>query len=282
MRTLIKEKGNGTWTVLKAAGLRFLAIDGGQRSAAFAYSAFFALFPIILLTVSAASYFLDPPAAAALVVSYMEKFVPAGGGAHTLFSEAILRVINARGQAGAIALLMLVWVAAQFFTTLIQAVNRAWGTPKSDWWKLPLKSLTLLGVTAGAMLIGIGAPMVVRLTAAALPAPVLMPAAQRLALFILPWLAVFLCITFFYQLAPHRKTKYSEVRLGALSATVLLFLAQSLFVLYFRHFASFNAVYGAFGGLMALLVWIYASGGIFIFCACLSAVGAAAHQGRHA
>jgi len=37
------------------------------------------------------------------------------------------------------------------------------------------------------------------------------------------------------------------------------------------NFATLNAVYGVFGGIMALLLWIYISGGIFIFGACLCA-----------
>ena len=36
-------------------------------------------------------------------------------------------------------------------------------------------------------------------------------------------------------------------------------------------FATLNAVYGAFGGMLALLLWIYLSGSVFIFGACLCA-----------
>jgi len=42
----------------------------------------------------------------------------------------------------------------QCFTTLICATNRAWGTAVHNWWRLPLKSLVLLGITAGAVLLG--------------------------------------------------------------------------------------------------------------------------------
>ena len=45
----------------------------------------------------------------------------------------------------------------------------------------------------------------------------------------------------------------------------------NLFVIYLGHFATLNAVYGAFGGIMALLLWIYLSGCVFIFGACLCA-----------
>jgi len=40
-----------------------------------------------------------------------------------------------------------------------------------------------------------------------------------------------------------------------------------------------NAVYGAFGGIMALLLWIYISGCVFIFGACLCASQAGSRTG---
>jgi len=45
-------------------------------------------------------------------------------------------------------------------------------------------------------------------------------------------------------------------------------------VIYLRSFAAFNAVYGAFGGITALLLWIYLSGEIFIYDVCICAVQA--------
>jgi Ca2+-transporting ATPase len=48
--------------------------------------------------------------------------------------------------------------------------------------------------------------------------------------------------------------------------------AESLFEIYLKNFATLNAVYGAFGGIMALQLWIYLSGCIFIFGACLCGV----------
>ncbi len=274
-------RGGDALPVLGAAWRRFLHIDGLQRAAAFSYSAFFSLFPGILLTVTAASYFLSPGEASYLVLNFIGNLVPYGAGASKAVFQTLSRLAQARGQAGALALLMLVWTASQVFTTLIQATNRAWGTQGTNWWKLPLKSLALLAVTAFAVLAGIAIPIAARVAAGVLHSTVIVTAAHRLTLFVLPWAAVFLCLAFFYRLAPHRRTAYSEVRLAALLATLLLFAAQSAFVFYLRHFASLNAVYGAFGGLMALMLWIYISGIIFIFCACLSAAQAAAAGRAH-
>ena len=54
----------------------------------------------------------------------------------------------------------------------------------------------------------------------------------------------------------------------------MLQAAESLILIYFEDFVTLNAVYGAFGGIMALMLWIYLSGRIFIFGACLCAAQA--------
>jgi len=65
-------------------------------------------------------------------------------------------------------------------------------------------------------------------------------------------------------------TIYS-LRLAALVMTILMIAAGKLFGFYLRHFGTLNAVYGTFGGIMALLMWIYLTGCLFIFGACLCA-----------
>ena len=78
-------------------------------------------------------------------------------------------------------------------------------------------------------------------------------------------------MSLFYRLAPRRPTRFAEVWVAALSATVLLRAAESVFVIYLKDFARLNLVYGAFGGIMALLLWIYVYGCVFVFGACLCA-----------
>ena len=267
---------------LRLSAQKFLSIDGGQRAAAFAYSALFAMFPLIILLATAASLFTGRGEAAGAVITQAERFVPIAGDMQQHVFNTVSRVIRARGPASAVALVMLVWVAAQLFTTLIQAANRAWGTPVTNWWKLPLKSLASLAIVTTGVLLGVLVPMAGRLARGLLPIGGFFPWAYNFGLFALSWMTVFLCLASFYKLAPHRRTRFSEVWLSALCATVLLHAAQIAFVLYIRHFAAFNELYGAFGAIMALLLWIYVSGTIFIFCACLSAAQAATRGLRHA
>jgi YihY family inner membrane protein len=71
------------------------------------------------------------------------------------------------------------------------------------------------------------------------------------------------------MLAPSRPTRFAEVWAAALFDTICLRAAETLFVIYLKDFTSLNAVYSACGRIIALLLWIYVSGCVFILDACL-------------
>ncbi len=260
------------WTILCLALKKFFRIEGAQWAGAFAFNAFFSLFPLIVLFVTSASFFVDRDRAGRAVIAYVESYVPITGEMQRHVFDTIAGVIQAREQAGAVAFLILVWVALQCITTLICATNRAWGTAGYNWWRLPLKSLLLLGVMASAVLVGIAVPVLGRMAGEWLfPLRAFHAWVYGLPGIFLPWLLLFFSLSLFYRLAPRRPTRFAEVWAAALCTTALLRAAESLFVIYLTHFATLNAVYGAFGGIMALLLWIYLSGCVFIFGACLCA-----------
>jgi len=260
------------WEKLRLGGSTFSRIDGTQWAGAFAFNAFFSLFPLVVLLVTVASHFVDRDQAATEVIAYLEGYVPMSGEMREQIVNTITGVVSARGGVGAIAFLMLVWAALRCFTTLIRATNRAWGLEGYNWWRLPLKSLMVLGTTAGAVLLGLTVPVLVRITKVwLLPTPDVGSWVYGLGGILISSLAVFLGLSLFYRLAPRRRTRFAEVWVAALCATILLWVGEKLFLIYLTHFATLNAVYGAFGGIMALLLWIYISGCIFIFGACLCA-----------
>jgi len=271
----LNQETRQAWAVFRLAARKFLQIDGTKWAGAFAFNAYFSLFPLMVLLVTISSAFIDRERAATEVIAYVETFVPLSGDKQAYIFDTVAGVIKARGQAGAIAFLILVWVTLQCFTTLVSATNRAWGAAGYSWWRLPLKSLMLLGITAGAVLLSIGAPMLAQMARDWLfPMNDFRSWVYTLGSFFIPLLVLFFGLSLFYRLAPRRPTRFSEVWAAALCATALLLAAESLFVIYLKHFSTLNAVYGAFGGVMALLLWIYLSGSIFIFGACLCAAQA--------
>ena len=267
------------WAILRIAVQKFLRIDGTAWAGAFAFNAFFALFPLMILLVTISSFFVDRYKAGEKVIAYVESYMPLSGKMQQYIFDTIGGVITAREQAGAVVFLILIWIALQCFTTLISATNRAWDVETHNIWRLPLKGVALLGITAGAVLLGMAAPVLVKMAMDwYFPVSHFRSGVYALARFVIPLLVVFLSLSLFYRLAPRRPTRFAEVWAAALGATVLLQAADSLFVIYLKNFATLNAVYGAFGGIMALLLWIYLSGCIFIFGACLCAAQAEANS----
>ena len=266
----LDQRTRRVWSILRFSVKTFLRIDGAQWGGAFAFHAFFSLFPLMVLLVTIASSFIDRDRAGKEVIAYMESYVPISGAMQHRIFDVIAGVINARKHASAIALLILIWGALRCFTTLIRATNRAWDTAVYNWWRTPMKSLVLFGIIAVAVLLGIAVPVLATMAKAwFFPVYDFRSWVYGLGSFFIPLLVMFLALSLFYQFAPSRVTRFAEVWAGALCATLLLRAAESLFVIYLKDFATLNAVYGAFGGIMALLLWIYISGCIFIFGACL-------------
>jgi Ca2+-transporting ATPase len=263
------------WTIFRLAVIKFFKIDGTQWAESFAYNAFFSLFPLMILLVTFASTFTSWDSAGTQIIGYIEGYIPLSGGMQDYLFDTVAGVMKSRGKASVVALLILLWATLQCFTTLIQATNRAWGSEVPNWWRLPLKSLLLFGITIDAILLGIGLPILAQMAKDSFFEIIEFSYwIYALGRFVIPLLVMFVSLGMFYKLAPQRPTRFAEVWFAALVATLLLQVAESLFVIYLKNFSTLNAVYGAFGGIMALLLWIYLSGCIFIFGACLSAAQA--------
>ncbi|HVR37218.1 MAG TPA: YihY/virulence factor BrkB family protein [Methylomirabilota bacterium] len=268
----LRRAARRVWAVVGLAVRKFFGQDGTQWAAAFAFNAFFSLFPLIVLLVTIASFFVDEERAGDEVIAFLQSRTPISGDMERQITETIGGVVEAREQAGVVALVVLVWASLKSFITLIRATNHAWGLARYSWWRLPLRSLLLLGSTAAAVLLGVAAPMLARAAKSWLAAARGLDGWIYESIgFLFPLVVLFLGLSLFYRLAPRRPTRFAEVWAGALCATLLLRAAEALFVIYLKDYATLNALYGAFGGIMALLLWIYISGCIFIFGACLCA-----------
>ena len=268
--------------ILFLAFKKFFRIDGVQWAGSFSFNMFFSLFPIVVLFVTIASIFIDRIRAGKVIITYIENYVPISGEMHNYIFNTITGVINAREQAGAVAFVILVWASVQCFITLIVATNRAWGTAvDKNWWRLPLRSLALLGITASMVLLGMVLPVMMRIAKNWFFATnYFSPWLYDIGSFFIPLILAFFSLSLFYRLAPLRTTRFAEVWVAALLSTVLLQASESLFEIYLKNFATLNAVYGTFGGIMALLLWIYLCGCIFIFGACLCAAQAETNSSK--
>jgi len=276
----IESPSNRFLRVLWLTVLKYSAIDGQQRAASFAYFAFFALFPLLLLLVTIGSYFFDPSRVGTVVIREVSRYVLVESDKHDLVRETIKGVIKARRGVGSFAVIGLIWSSFRFFQTLVSGVNRAWGTHEYAWWRLPLQNLLMVGVLASALVLGLLTPLVLRSVETMVLGLRISFGVSVLHVlfgivrFLLPSAVLFYGFSMFYKLAPRRPTTFREVWIGALVVTLMLQALQALVILYARNVAHFNAVYGAFGSVIAVLMWVYLSGIVIILGGCYCAARA--------
>jgi YihY family inner membrane protein len=268
--------------VLWLTTCRYLETDGELRAASFAYYAFFALFPLILLFISIGSLFWDQAEVADQVIGLLQH-IPAELNQQIV--STINGVMHSRGQAGLIAVLALVWSSLRFFQSLVRGVNRAWGTHEYSWWRLPLANLSMVAILGSALLLGVLAPVILKAVESywqviGVPGAGLLHRLFDWARLLLPSLILFYGILMFYKYAPRRKTRFREVWLAAAIVTAALQVVAKGFVVYAANFAKFNAIYGTLGSVVAVLMWIYLSGSTIIFGGCLCAAIAELHGGN--
>lgn len=272
------------WAQVLAALRLFLRIEGTQRAAAAAHFAFFSLFAAVIVCVAVASLFFDRERASQEVIAFVSSYAPIGASARDSIFRTISGVVDGRGSAGALAFALLGWAVMRFIAALVRAVNRAWSTPPQPWWRLSLKSLLFLLAMMVAVPVGMALPAILlTLRSWLLPGADIPGWLYAAGSFIAHFLVLFLALSLFYKLAPRRRTEFSEVWATALVITSLLIVAEAGFGAYLRHIVSVNAVYGAFGAVVALLMWIYVSCTIFVYGACLCAARdqrAASNSGR--
>jgi Ca2+-transporting ATPase len=273
----IRKAAAVTWRAL----VKYDETDGEQRAASFAYYAFFALFPLIILLITIGTTFLgSQDLAAQKIIGQVRAYLP---GVEENESNNVIRtitvVLKSRKSAGIIALAILAWSAMRFFQGLVHGVNRAWGTKEYSWWRLPIKNLLMVAILASALFIGIMAPPLLNYLEY-----LYWKNSWQFGLdfyfarsifgfcrLLVPPLVLFYGFSMFYKYAPRRRTTFREVWIASLFVTGGLNLLQWLFVLYTKNIANFNAVYGTFGSVVAMLLWIYLSGSIIILGGCLSA-----------
>lgn len=277
------------WATCWRAIVKFRETDGEQRAASFAYYAFFALLPLTVLLITIGTRFLGNQAQATdAVFRLMSQYVDVDMGSADQVRVTVSGFMSSRLGSGLISFFVVMWCAMRFFQALVHGVNRAWGTRELSWWHVPVKNMLTTAILASALLIGIIAPAIITGTenyyARHQPdwpfMQVLGSTFFGMARLLLPPLLLFYGLSLFYKVAPRRKTVFREVWLEALWVTVALGGLQQLFVVYAGKAANFNRVYGTFGSVVALLMWIYLTGALIILGGCFCAARAEIRRGQ--
>ncbi len=246
-------------------GRRWADAEGEQGAAALAYYLLVSLLPFLIILMAVGSLLFARDVVAQSLVRLVNHFTPLTAEQERAGEAAIRGILDRPGAMNVTAFALLPLAALQFLRTLIRTTNRIWQSPAYSWWRLPLKSLALLGVAAGVVLVGMLLPELAHQAQPLLVNwPRLLQRAFTLLVDLIPWLTLFGGLTVIYRLAPSRVTTLAEAWIGALVATGLIGSGKLLFHVYAVNVGHFSAYYGTLGGIVAFLLWIYVAS-----CACV-------------
>lgn len=243
----------------REAGMRFSRDGCAFLSQAIAFNALFAIFPLLVLVLTAASLVI--PNAEQQILQFFDTFAPA---LHDTVAQNLQTYVYGRGVSSAVAFVVVVWASKNLFMGLAYALNRALAVPKSrPLYHDMLLSIVMLPLTGIIMLVAMGMPVGVSIVFA--KAHINDPGyfSQILA-YALSMALVFVVVVFLYTFLPNRRVKWHFAVPGATFVALMWPAVQFAFAFYTVH-VDFTHVYGALSAPLVLLLWFYCIGSIFLF-----------------
>lgn len=231
----------------------------------FAYSAFLAMFPMILLIAAATGLvFNNNPE---IMQKAMDALIEIFPGATDALEAMIESVVRLRSVVGAVGVLGLLWTVSKIAFAIQTGFEEVWEMRRRTFVKKKLFAMEIM-----LLLIVIG---------------LLSLLATFLSSYLISWLeenvgtmvstlslfmkalfipaASLVIFTVLYHAIPLGETKWKEVLWGALVASLLLYANHNLMSFYFRRISNAEALYGSMGVLLGIVLWLYLVGIIIFF-----------------
>jgi len=264
----LNERTHGWLGLMTGAARETLKPDSAITTAAIAYFALFSIFPLALLSISIASFYLGPLMDQQFIVQKLEFVAPALG---QLLGQNINEIIQVRGPVSVIALVGLIWSASTIFYTLTQTLNGIWGNKRRRpvWKRRGLAILFVLTFVGPALFLASFAGSLIANLRTWLPYQII-PLGGVLSVVVAILIDIILFMVLYIML-PHGASTWREILPGAIGAGLLWELAKKAFLRFVSTYISIsNLVYGSVAAIFAFLAWAYVSGLIFVFGAFLS------------
>jgi len=248
--------------IFKRTGREMMADNCLNLAAQLAYYFFLALFPALLFLVALIS-FIPIEHLMDTITSTLSRVAP--GEVMTIIQEQVQK-IAADKDGGLLTLGMFgtIWSTSSGVNAIIDTLNQAYHIQEGrPWWKV--KAIALGLTLALAIFIVISFVLVVAgpTLAEKVAAWFHLGPAFEWSWKILQWPIVFglvsLAIAMIFYFAPDAEQEWVWITPGSIIATALWLLVSLVFKFYVSHFTSYNATYGAIGGVIVLMLWFYVS-----------------------
>jgi membrane protein len=264
--------------------LSFIDDEALSRGAAIAFYAITSLAPVLLIVIAVAGLVFGQEAAQNAISGQFSALM--GKQAADLL-ESVIASASAESSgvlATIVGMVTLIATASGVFGEMQAALNTIWktrsrGTILSRLVRARIASLGLVGALGFLLIVSLAVSA--GLTAFAnhldtLPVGALFLSVLNFAISLLLFAVLFGAI---YKVLPDRTLQWKDVVVGALMTSVLFNLGKTVIGWYLGSSAVASS-YGAAGGLIVLLLWVYYSAQIFLFGAEFTKIYANAHGSK--
>jgi membrane protein len=253
--------------ILKDAVQTFVITRAGQASASIAYYVIFSLFPLLLVLISAGSFFLDSEQVYLKVTQLIQQLVPVTS--FDWIAQNLHHILEQRGPVGIIGLATLLWAASGGFICLAYNINLAWlEAPQRNFFQGRLIGLQMIAALSALFFITLVLDTITGLLSL-INLPIVSALPLDLWKFfygIFSWGAIFLLFFLLYELVPTVNVPGSAAFWGALTSSIAWKIATALFAWYVRSgFNQYELVYGSVGTLVAFMFLIYILSTVTLF-----------------
>jgi len=224
--------------------MAYVASHASDHAAGLAFNAFLSMFPLVLGLIALIGLFPQSDEIKGAVEKVLVVAFPPSEQAGILKSFQ-----GAKSTAGTLAIasvLALVWSGTNLFASMEFALNQIYLAATRSFWRNRLMGLSMLGVFLVAVVVSVG------VSTATAGAP-----ERTIVSFIFGALIMAAVLLVLYRYVPNRKSRFSELWPGALTAGVCIELLNLAFPTYVQ-LTHGVATYGrSFGFLFILGTWTY-------------------------
>jgi membrane protein len=255
----------GSWGgALKRTVREFKEDNLTDWAAALTYYSILAIFPALLALVSAVG--LLGSSTTQSLIDNLGTVAP--GPAKDIVTSALENLQKNQGAAGILFIVGLataLWSASGYVAAFMRASNAIYdvGEGRPIWKTLPTRVLTTLVLLVMLAIVAVGVTFTGGLAKQAGNVLGLGSSAVQ-AWDIAKWPVILIVVmTMFailYWASPNVKhPKFRWITPGSIAGVLLWIIASAAFALYVASFASYNKTYGALGGVIVFLVWLWIS-----------------------
>jgi membrane protein len=258
------DAGSSTFATLKRTFTEFSEDKMTIWAAALTYYGLLSLFPALIALVSIVGLFGDPQSTTRTLTQIVSDIGP--NSAADTFAGPIESITSNRGAAGILFFVGLgtaLWSASGYVGAFMQAANVIYETPEGrPFWKLrPLQIAVTLVMIILLALLAIGIVLtgpVVTAVGNAIGVGSTAQTVWSIAKWPVMLVIVMLMFAVLFHAAPNVKLPgFKWVTAGAVFAVILWIVASVLFAFYVANFGSYDKTYGALGGVVIALVWMW-------------------------